>query len=265
MQEVTLLSLHLSNEHTPGNAQITAPKGAGIPHLLSGTEITRLPPASRTQRGCFLPVPYRSPGFPAGTAPPVSQTRWEVLHPRPRGCPPKPHPRSPEGGGCCPSTALPGTAGPAPRSPGSLPASSSPQDSSRRLRLSRSGNPREAAFRGEGKSLLRGAEEGAGCGRLERRRTRWAGGRGGEGGERSGALASAACSHPRRRSARMSDGDGGDRPGAISYALPSIPSNKLPDLRFISRGAYGTVSAARHADWRVPVALKCLQGPLLDR
>ncbi|NXC49389.1 RIPK2 kinase, partial [Penelope pileata] len=25
-----------------------------------------------------------------------------------------------------------------------------------------------------------------------------------------------------------------------------------------------TVSAARHADWRVPVALKCLQGPLLD-
>ncbi|NXK90248.1 RIPK2 kinase, partial [Formicarius rufipectus] len=63
----------------------------------------------------------------------------------------------------------------------------------------------------------------------------------------------------------MSGGDGGeDRAGAISYALPSIPSNKLPDLRFISRGAYGTVSAARHADWRVPVALKCLQGPLLD-
>ncbi|NWI59948.1 RIPK2 kinase, partial [Calyptomena viridis] len=63
----------------------------------------------------------------------------------------------------------------------------------------------------------------------------------------------------------MSGGDGGEgRAGAISYALPSIPSNKLPDLRFISRGAYGTVSAARHADWRVPVALKCLQGPLLD-
>ncbi|XP_054023404.1 receptor-interacting serine/threonine-protein kinase 2 [Dryobates pubescens] len=62
----------------------------------------------------------------------------------------------------------------------------------------------------------------------------------------------------------MSVGDGGGRAAAISYALPSIPSNKLPDLRFISRGAYGTVSAARHADWRVPVALKCLQGPLLD-
>ncbi|NXY18600.1 RIPK2 kinase, partial [Atrichornis clamosus] len=63
----------------------------------------------------------------------------------------------------------------------------------------------------------------------------------------------------------MSGGDGGGgRAGALSYALPSIPSNKLPDLRFISRGAYGTVSAARHADWRVPVALKCLQGPLLD-
>ncbi|NWR43461.1 RIPK2 kinase, partial [Regulus satrapa] len=63
----------------------------------------------------------------------------------------------------------------------------------------------------------------------------------------------------------MSGGDGdGGRPGALSYGLPSIPSTKLPDLRFISRGAYGTVSAARHADWRVPVALKCLQGPLLD-
>ncbi|NXM92138.1 RIPK2 kinase, partial [Oenanthe oenanthe] len=60
----------------------------------------------------------------------------------------------------------------------------------------------------------------------------------------------------------MSGGDG--RAGALSYGLPSIPSSKLPDLRFISRGAYGTVSAARHADWRVPVALKCLQGPLLD-
>ncbi|KAJ7415221.1 Receptor-interacting serine/threonine-protein kinase 2 [Pitangus sulphuratus] len=63
----------------------------------------------------------------------------------------------------------------------------------------------------------------------------------------------------------MSGGGGGEgRAGAISYALPSIPSSKLSDLHFISRGAYGTVSAARHADWRVPVALKCLQGPLLD-
>ncbi|NWY91533.1 RIPK2 kinase, partial [Loxia curvirostra] len=63
----------------------------------------------------------------------------------------------------------------------------------------------------------------------------------------------------------MSGGDGaGGRAGALSYGLPSIPSSKLPDLRFISRGAYGIVSAARHADWRVPVALKCLQGPLLD-
>ncbi|XP_066189226.1 receptor-interacting serine/threonine-protein kinase 2 [Sylvia atricapilla] len=63
----------------------------------------------------------------------------------------------------------------------------------------------------------------------------------------------------------MSGGEGGGRRvGALSYGLPSIPSSKLPDLRFISRGAYGTVSAARHADWRVPVALKCLQGPLLD-
>ncbi|XP_025955509.2 receptor-interacting serine/threonine-protein kinase 2 isoform X1 [Dromaius novaehollandiae] len=62
----------------------------------------------------------------------------------------------------------------------------------------------------------------------------------------------------------MSGGAGGGQAGAISCALPSIPSSKLPDLRFLSRGAYGTVSAARHADWRVPVALKCLQGPLLE-
>ncbi|OXB69382.1 hypothetical protein ASZ78_004872 [Callipepla squamata] len=62
----------------------------------------------------------------------------------------------------------------------------------------------------------------------------------------------------------MSGGAGGGGAGAISSALPAIPSSKLPDLRFLSRGAYGTVSAARHADWRVPVALKCLQGPLLD-
>ncbi|KAM7175055.1 receptor-interacting serine/threonine-protein kinase 2 isoform 2-T2 [Macrochelys suwanniensis] len=51
---------------------------------------------------------------------------------------------------------------------------------------------------------------------------------------------------------------------SINCALPTIPSSKLPDLRFLSRGAYGTVSSARHADWRVPVAVKCLQGPLLD-
>ncbi|XP_052559333.1 receptor-interacting serine/threonine-protein kinase 2 isoform X2 [Tympanuchus pallidicinctus] len=62
----------------------------------------------------------------------------------------------------------------------------------------------------------------------------------------------------------MSGGAGGELAGAISSALPAIPSSKLPDLRFLSRGAYGTVSSARHADWRVPVALKCLQGPLLD-
>ncbi|KAM8811076.1 receptor-interacting serine/threonine-protein kinase 2 [Eudromia elegans] len=56
----------------------------------------------------------------------------------------------------------------------------------------------------------------------------------------------------------------GAREGALSCALPAIPSSKLPDLRFLGRGAYGTVSAARHADWRVPVALKSLQGPLLE-
>ncbi|XP_063155529.1 receptor-interacting serine/threonine-protein kinase 2 [Candoia aspera] len=53
-------------------------------------------------------------------------------------------------------------------------------------------------------------------------------------------------------------------PCNISCTLPTISSNKLPDQHFISRGAYGTVSSARHADWRVPVAVKCLQGPLLE-
>nr|XP_060631555.1 receptor-interacting serine/threonine-protein kinase 2 [Anolis sagrei ordinatus] len=53
-------------------------------------------------------------------------------------------------------------------------------------------------------------------------------------------------------------------PCALSYTLPTISSNKLPDLCFLGRGAYGTVSSARHADWRVPVAVKGLQGPLLD-
>ncbi|XP_021111625.1 receptor-interacting serine/threonine-protein kinase 2 [Heterocephalus glaber] len=52
----------------------------------------------------------------------------------------------------------------------------------------------------------------------------------------------------------------------ICSALPTIPSHKLADLRYLSRGASGTVSAARHADWRVQVAVKHLHihTPLLD-
>lgn len=110
-----------------------------------------------------------------------------------RGMPPETTPPLPRRRRLLPQHSPPeGPLGPALRSLVLLPVSSCPQDSSRRLRLSRSGNPREAVFRGEGKSLLRGAEEGAGCRRLERRRTREVGGRGGEGGERSGAPASAA-------------------------------------------------------------------------
>lgn len=60
-------------------------------------------------------------------------------------------------------------------------------------------------------------------------------------------------------------GEAGWSAAAISCTLPTISSTKLPDLRFISRGTYGTVSSARHADWRVSVAVKCLQGPLLER
>lgn len=119
-------------------------------------------------------------------------------------------------------------------------------------------------------SLLHGVGGGTGCGRTGEEVGLEVGVGAGKEDEGSGALSSAAAGGkaarpPRRRSARMSGGDGEGQADAISYTLPSIPSSKLPDLRFISRGAYGTVYAARHADWRVPVALKCLQGPLLDR
>ncbi|PNJ44174.1 RIPK2 isoform 2 [Pongo abelii] len=54
---------------------------------------------------------------------------------------------------------------------------------------------------------------------------------------------------------------------AICSALPTIPYHKLADLRYLNRGASGTVSSARHADWRVQVAVKHLHihTPLLDR
>ncbi|XP_007517416.1 receptor-interacting serine/threonine-protein kinase 2 [Erinaceus europaeus] len=45
---------------------------------------------------------------------------------------------------------------------------------------------------------------------------------------------------------------------AICSALPTIPYHKLADLRYLSRGASGTVSSARHADWRIQVAVKHL-------
>nr|XP_045000629.1 receptor-interacting serine/threonine-protein kinase 2 isoform X1 [Jaculus jaculus] len=53
---------------------------------------------------------------------------------------------------------------------------------------------------------------------------------------------------------------------AICSALPTIPYHKLAELRYLSRGASGTVSAARHADWRIQVAVKHLHihTPLLD-
>ncbi|XP_067567964.1 receptor-interacting serine/threonine-protein kinase 2-like isoform X2 [Pseudorca crassidens] len=53
---------------------------------------------------------------------------------------------------------------------------------------------------------------------------------------------------------------------AICSVLPTIPYHKLADLRYLSRGASGTVSSARHADWRVRVAVKHLHihSPLLD-
>lgn len=82
-----------------------------------------------------------------------------------------------------------------------------------------------------------------------------------------------------RRSGRPQGGAGAGRgpreplpAGAMSAepicsALPAVPSHKLADLRFLSRGASGTVSSARHADWRVQVAVKHLHihTPLLYR
>ncbi|XP_042319328.1 receptor-interacting serine/threonine-protein kinase 2 isoform X2 [Sceloporus undulatus] len=63
---------------------------------------------------------------------------------------------------------------------------------------------------------------------------------------------------------RSPNGEGLGNYCQLGYTLPTISSNKLPDLRFLSRGAFGTVSSARHADWRVTVAVKGLQGALLD-
>ncbi|XP_018431773.1 PREDICTED: receptor-interacting serine/threonine-protein kinase 2 [Nanorana parkeri] len=42
----------------------------------------------------------------------------------------------------------------------------------------------------------------------------------------------------------------------ISSNLQLIPYTKLTGLKFINKGAYGTVHKAFHADWRVPVAVK---------
>ncbi|XP_063307340.1 receptor-interacting serine/threonine-protein kinase 2 [Pelobates fuscus] len=46
------------------------------------------------------------------------------------------------------------------------------------------------------------------------------------------------------------------QPTTISSALECIPCNKLVSLKFINKGAYGTVYRASHEDWRVLVAVK---------
>ena len=47
--------------------------------------------------------------------------------------------------------------------------------------------------------------------------------------------------------------------GTLTSTLPVIPYQKLTDLQYLSRGAFGTVFRAQHADWRTPVAIKCLK------
>lgn len=184
MHELTLLPLHPSNDCTPGNAQTTAPKGGGrarpgIPHHLSGIEITHTPPASRT-----MLLPYTHPpawGIHPGTT--ASGRGWgDAPSLAWAGTPWHRAPAPPKKRAAAPAQLSRGPARPAPRTTSSLPAFSSPQDSSRRLRLRLPGSRREAVLCGEGKSLLRRAEGGAGCGGLEGRRAREERGRGAEGG-----------------------------------------------------------------------------------
>ncbi|XP_049603734.1 receptor-interacting serine/threonine-protein kinase 2 isoform X2 [Syngnathus scovelli] len=45
----------------------------------------------------------------------------------------------------------------------------------------------------------------------------------------------------------------------LTSTLPVIPCQKLIDLSYLSRGAFGTVFKAQHSDWRTTVAIKCLK------
>ncbi|XP_041046438.1 receptor-interacting serine/threonine-protein kinase 2 isoform X1 [Carcharodon carcharias] len=45
----------------------------------------------------------------------------------------------------------------------------------------------------------------------------------------------------------------------ISSILDVVPYQKLVDLHYISKGGYGVVFRAQHSDWRMTVAVKCLQ------
>ncbi|XP_063780139.1 receptor-interacting serine/threonine-protein kinase 2 isoform X2 [Pseudophryne corroboree] len=45
-------------------------------------------------------------------------------------------------------------------------------------------------------------------------------------------------------------------PSSICSNLQGIPYQKLTDLKFINKGAYGTVCRAFSSDWRIPVAVK---------
>ncbi|KAJ3594607.1 hypothetical protein NHX12_003914 [Muraenolepis orangiensis] len=47
--------------------------------------------------------------------------------------------------------------------------------------------------------------------------------------------------------------------GSLTSTLPVIPYQKLTDLRYLSKGGFGTVFKAQHSDWRTTVAIKCLK------
>ncbi|XP_072324066.1 receptor-interacting serine/threonine-protein kinase 2 [Scyliorhinus torazame] len=46
---------------------------------------------------------------------------------------------------------------------------------------------------------------------------------------------------------------------SIASILDVVPYQKLVDLHYISKGGYGVVFRAQHSDWRMTVAVKCLQ------
>ncbi|XP_078543192.1 receptor-interacting serine/threonine-protein kinase 2 isoform X3 [Lissotriton helveticus] len=70
-------------------------------------------------------------------------------------------------------------------------------------------------------------------------------------------------------SSSVSDSSGWESPnlpGMICGSLPFLPQSKLEVTRTISQGPNGTVSEARHSDWRIRVAVKHIPilRPVLD-
>ncbi|XP_072900560.1 receptor-interacting serine/threonine-protein kinase 2 isoform X1 [Hemitrygon akajei] len=61
------------------------------------------------------------------------------------------------------------------------------------------------------------------------------------------------------RLSKVMESSEGSSMSSISSILDVVPYQKLVDLHYVSRGGYGVVYRARHSDWRISVAVKCLQ------